>query len=356
MTNVAVSRPTAFGLLTNQADARVLLTACLLGKLWHMPRPIAKGERESLVKSGAIFVWENLSSGITFWDDGLDWTNEDDEDNLESVCREVDSVNPKTPKEGGLIRKTTKLRYQGTWHNIVAYTKEENVKQGRLKRISDQAMLKDIEIYPGLARENQKYGCSAAGCFEGFDDKLEWRNHELSEHPEYLSTEMWRCLQHTGHYECAKQFANENTFKRHLQTDHGLADDRLPKAAEDGHIHHRRIWCGFCSTVVLLKAQGDGMERLDHIDVHYMRNEMWWDWIDVSGNLSKGALFQIGQKYAQFLEYLKLNKLIALDCKHTRTKCRRKTPWIKLDLFRLFCKKTRCPICIGNNSMATIKC
>lgn len=55
-------------------DALILFEACLSGHLTHVPRRPHDRERPHLIKSGNIFIYEEHSSGIKRWTDGVPWS------------------------------------------------------------------------------------------------------------------------------------------------------------------------------------------------------------------------------------------------------------------------------------------
>ncbi|KAF2841618.1 hypothetical protein M501DRAFT_919771, partial [Patellaria atrata CBS 101060] len=67
-------QPTWFGHLLTAKDALIILEACLQGKLQHCPRRPHDRERPNLIKSGAVFIYEENASGIKRWTDGLNWS------------------------------------------------------------------------------------------------------------------------------------------------------------------------------------------------------------------------------------------------------------------------------------------
>ncbi|KAK1149868.1 Global transcription regulator sge1 [Aspergillus melleus] len=66
--------PTYYGYVATTHDALVLFEACLTGVLHHVPRRPHDRERASLVRSGTVFIYEENSSGIKRWTDGVTWS------------------------------------------------------------------------------------------------------------------------------------------------------------------------------------------------------------------------------------------------------------------------------------------
>ena len=67
-------QPTYQGLVGNTYDALMLFEACLSGRLNHVPRRPHDRERTGLICSGNIFIYEEHSSGIKRWTDGISWS------------------------------------------------------------------------------------------------------------------------------------------------------------------------------------------------------------------------------------------------------------------------------------------
>ncbi|KEY83419.1 camp independent regulatory protein [Aspergillus fumigatus] len=70
----AVLEPTFTGYVATTQDALILFEACLTGILHHVPRRPHDRERSHLVRSGSVFIYEENSSGIKRWTDGVTWS------------------------------------------------------------------------------------------------------------------------------------------------------------------------------------------------------------------------------------------------------------------------------------------
>lgn len=70
----AVLEPTFTGYVATTQDALILFEACLTGVLHHVPRRPHDRERTHLVRSGSVFIYEETSSGIKRWTDGVTWS------------------------------------------------------------------------------------------------------------------------------------------------------------------------------------------------------------------------------------------------------------------------------------------
>ncbi|KAF3059936.1 Global transcription regulator sge1 [Daldinia childiae] len=66
--------PTFFGYIASTMDALILFEACLSGRLSHVPRRPHDRERSDLIASGNVFMYEEHSSGIKRWTDGVPWS------------------------------------------------------------------------------------------------------------------------------------------------------------------------------------------------------------------------------------------------------------------------------------------
>ncbi|KAI9746600.1 MAG: hypothetical protein M1818_000313 [Claussenomyces sp. TS43310] len=66
--------PTYYGFIESTYDALVLFEACLSGMIAHVPRRPHDREREHIIKSGNIFIYEENASGIKRWTDGISWS------------------------------------------------------------------------------------------------------------------------------------------------------------------------------------------------------------------------------------------------------------------------------------------
>lgn len=70
----AVLEPTYHGYVATTQDALILFEACLTGVLPHVPRRPHDRERNHLVRSGSVFIYEENTSGIKRWTDGVTWS------------------------------------------------------------------------------------------------------------------------------------------------------------------------------------------------------------------------------------------------------------------------------------------
>lgn len=70
----AALQPTFNGHVSSTQDALILFEACLQGHLSHVPRRPHDRERNNLIRSGSVFIYEENASGIKRWTDGVTWS------------------------------------------------------------------------------------------------------------------------------------------------------------------------------------------------------------------------------------------------------------------------------------------
>jgi Gti1/Pac2 family transcription factor len=178
-------QPTWKGFIHTTRDGLVLLEACLQGRLNHIPRRPHDRERQSIISSGNIFVYEENASGIRRWTDGISWSpsrimgnflvyrelrdgqptgekkraakkrkraseeppardvwakSEEDRQLIGSLS--LDAYNF---KEGGLAKKTLSVELRGIRHHIISYYRIEDVKSGLYGRPLDDEILASLE-------------------------------------------------------------------------------------------------------------------------------------------------------------------------------------------------------------------
>ncbi|KAF9869347.1 Gti1/Pac2 family protein [Colletotrichum karsti] len=193
--------PTFVGHVASTLDALVLFEACLTSALHHVPRRPHDRERQDLIKSGNVFIYEEHSSGIKRWTDGVAWSPSRILGNF-LIYRELDRpfppgekkramkrnkkttgvTKPEVPrqnsvngaganmagmgdaspskdaeraligslvdsypfKENGLVKKTISVTYQGVPHHLVSYYNVEDVTDGKLLTPSKDHQLSTI--------------------------------------------------------------------------------------------------------------------------------------------------------------------------------------------------------------------
>ncbi|TGJ87402.1 hypothetical protein E0Z10_g1364 [Xylaria hypoxylon] len=67
-------RPTFHGFIGSTMDALILFEACLSGLITHVARRPHDRERAIVIQSGNVFIYEEHSSGIKRWTDGVPWS------------------------------------------------------------------------------------------------------------------------------------------------------------------------------------------------------------------------------------------------------------------------------------------
>ncbi|KAF2756179.1 hypothetical protein EJ05DRAFT_92671 [Pseudovirgaria hyperparasitica] len=195
--------PTWKGFIGSTYEALQLLEGCLQGKLRHMPRRAYDREREDVIRSGHVFVFEENASGIKRWTDGVSWSpsrllpnfliyreveekdhkpgekkkaikkrkrsDDDGVDEYDEVSGDQAApvLNPNDIaltipeperrrlcgsltdsynfKSDGLVKKTISVEYKGNVHHIIAYYKLEDVLFGKLARMSEDAKFGEIQ-------------------------------------------------------------------------------------------------------------------------------------------------------------------------------------------------------------------
>lgn len=108
----AVLEPTYHGYVATTQDALILFEACLTGVLPHVPRRPHDRERNHLVRSGSVFIYEENTSGIKRWTDGVTWSPSRILGNF-LVYRELDKPFPPGEKKRAM-KKGNRLPVQAS--------------------------------------------------------------------------------------------------------------------------------------------------------------------------------------------------------------------------------------------------
>ncbi|KJZ79577.1 hypothetical protein HIM_01046 [Hirsutella minnesotensis 3608] len=133
----------------------------------------------------------------------------------------------------------------------------------------DKSFNRPCELKKHMKRHQKPYGCTFKSCCKRFGSKNDWKRHESNQH--YM-LEKWNCDE-PG---CSKVCQRRESFKNHLQKDHGLHDanaleDKLETCRLGRHCDPR-FWCGFCVRVIDIDVNERGgnswTKRCDHIDSH----------------------------------------------------------------------------------------
>ena len=126
-----------------------------------------------------------------------------------------------------------------------------------------------------MKRHEKPYGCTFSGCLKRFGSKNDWKRHENGQHSQ---VEVWKCNLMTKDapgVPCRKSCSRRESFKLHLQKDHGMDDIKAIEDRQDkcrlGRNCDTQFWCGFCEKVITTsqKHLPAGAERFDHIDDHF---------------------------------------------------------------------------------------
>ncbi|KPM36093.1 hypothetical protein AK830_g10476 [Neonectria ditissima] len=190
--------PTFEGHIASTIDALILFEACLSGQLNHVPRRPHDRERQDLIKSGNVFIYEEHASGIKRWTDGVSWSPSRILGNF-LIYRELEKPFPpgekkralkknKKPQQGitksdiasrpgmgfpsamdpnaggkdseraligslidsypfktdGLVKKTISVSFQGVPHHLVSYYNVGDVVNGRLNPPTKHHNLRNV--------------------------------------------------------------------------------------------------------------------------------------------------------------------------------------------------------------------
>lgn len=112
-------RPTWYGRIESTKDAAILVEACLRGKLNHVPRNPYEAEIWNLIGSGAVFVFEEGSSGIKTWNDCSQWR---------SMCLDGDfNSELERGKKVPLLRKSIVMAFNGVKHYVISYYLQQDL-------------------------------------------------------------------------------------------------------------------------------------------------------------------------------------------------------------------------------------
>ncbi|KAL2828238.1 Gti1/Pac2 family-domain-containing protein [Aspergillus cavernicola] len=242
-----VLEPTYVGYVQTTKDALLLFEACLAGVLHHVPRRPHDRERSHLVRSGSVFIYEENSSGIKRWTDGVPWSPSRILGNF-LVYRELEKPFPpgekkramkKTPrrpgppgrpgepyprhesngsyspapvptnsgfgerphqtdleralvgslvdsygfKESGLVKKTMSVTVSGVTHHLVSYYSVEDVARGDLLPPSTVETLKYLRPRHELTHKQ-----SFRAPIDELDHIAMDNTHDLYPYPSHLMT------------------------------------------------------------------------------------------------------------------------------------------------------------------------
>ncbi|ROW17705.1 hypothetical protein VPNG_00643 [Cytospora leucostoma] len=192
-------------------DALILFEACLRGEVSHSSRRPHESERERLIQSGNVFVFEESATGVKRWTDGRRWSPSraldgylvyrelnDPVDGAKAKKalkpKEKDGTKPKDPaahflsdeqrrryvgslfgtydfKSGGLVKKAATMEYNGKSHHLVCYYTLEDAASGSLMVPSHpQSWLNVVRPRPGMkliTKKTDDYSSGASPDFSG---------------------------------------------------------------------------------------------------------------------------------------------------------------------------------------------
>ncbi len=122
--------------IKTQHDVLLLVEACLQGVLHHIPGHPQPAELQCLFQSGNIFVYEENSSGITKWKDGLVWREEYLKDGLRIAFT----------KDKALVKRSGTVEHNKTRHYVISYCVVENSLEKQLKSPSEDLRFSRLSI------------------------------------------------------------------------------------------------------------------------------------------------------------------------------------------------------------------
>lgn len=135
------------------------------------------------------------------------------------------------------------------------------------------------ELKKHMKRHEKPYACTHSDCDKRFGSKNDWKRHENSQH---IQLEFWKCSEKVTDsnrsyqpVSCGKICHRRETFKNHLDKDHGITDlemiDKRCTDCRNGRNFESRFWCGFCKKTIEFGKNGGlaWSERFDHIDAHF---------------------------------------------------------------------------------------
>lgn len=111
--------PTWHGYIHDTSDAVLLVEACLKGivpQCTRRPRP----EERWMIRSGAVFVYEERMSGIKRWTDGLKWTPSRAISEF-LMYHELGRPFGTSTNGSNLYKKTTRVKCGADSYRLVAY-------------------------------------------------------------------------------------------------------------------------------------------------------------------------------------------------------------------------------------------
>lgn len=109
--SIAPLAPTFNGHIATTMDAAILFEACLQGRIPHVPRRPHDRERQDLIASGNVFIYEEHASGIKRWTDGVSWSPSRILGNF-LIYRELEKPFPRRKETGSQEEEAEQWRHQ----------------------------------------------------------------------------------------------------------------------------------------------------------------------------------------------------------------------------------------------------
>ncbi|RMZ66798.1 c2h2 finger domain-containing [Pyrenophora seminiperda CCB06] len=160
---------------------------------------------------------------------------------------------------------------------------------------------RDCDLRKHMKRHKKPFGCTYPKCHKRFGAKSDWKRHENSQH---FQLEAFRCAQMLpSGAACCVHVHREAAFRDHLDQQHKMSSDGLEALVKKSRIGKNcqgSFWCGFCQTVVELKAKRNAAwdERFDHIANHFEKQQLSVDeWLCAEENKSKKELSEEMDRY-----------------------------------------------------------
>ncbi|XWW92444.1 hypothetical protein V2A60_003785 [Cordyceps javanica] len=189
--------PTFRGHIASTLDALVLFESCLNGMLPRVPRRPHDRERQDLIKSGSIFIYEEHYSGIKRWTDGVSWSPsrilgnfliyreleksfapgekrralKKNKESSQGIAKSEQASHPNMPystsedqersligslvdsyhfKNDGLVKKTISICFQGVAHHMVSYYNVDDIASGKFETPTESIMTRTVTPRPEL--------------------------------------------------------------------------------------------------------------------------------------------------------------------------------------------------------------
>ncbi|KAG6007226.1 hypothetical protein E4U21_006245 [Claviceps maximensis] len=225
--------PSWQGYIASTTDALVIIEAYLLGIVNGIPRRPRYAEHHSLIKSGSVVIFEERSSGIKRWTDGLKWGPSRVLGNF-LIYRELDdssnpirkpTAKPKTSRSGrkrsagtsaanvagsfgdwyqfkqdGLVKKTISVSVQERTLHLVSYFTMEDVMLGRLLTPTVEPGLHHIVPRLELFRsESIRKPIDGADHFQSPESPVTSSSHSVTR-PTW-EAQQWEFLHHLSGYQ-----------------------------------------------------------------------------------------------------------------------------------------------------------